>query len=113
MEDHAYIGELAAAIFYLAAGVGLLRVAFRTGLLEERILGWSLRPFDALDVPTDRGFGISAVLERSDDAHPSTVVGEARVNHVPLAPGGAGAEKHHGHCDRSECACLQTPAVQR
>jgi len=39
IEGHAYIGELAAAIFYFAASVRLLRVAFRTGALQERILG--------------------------------------------------------------------------
>ena len=45
MDDHAYLGELAAAIFYFAAGVRLLRVAFRTGLLEERILGAAFSVF--------------------------------------------------------------------
>ena len=41
MVKHAYIGELLAAIFYLAASLRLLRTAYRTRLLQERILGSS------------------------------------------------------------------------
>jgi hypothetical protein len=37
--EHAYVGELAAAVFYLAASVHLLRASLRTGLVEGRILG--------------------------------------------------------------------------
>jgi hypothetical protein len=39
MEDHAYIGELLAAIVYLTAGVRLLRLSQRTGEAPERLLG--------------------------------------------------------------------------
>jgi hypothetical protein len=39
MEDHAYIGELLAAVVYLIAGVRLLRLAQRTGEAPERLLG--------------------------------------------------------------------------
>jgi hypothetical protein len=39
MEGHAYLGEVAAAIFYLVAGVRLLRLAGRTGEVPERLLG--------------------------------------------------------------------------
>jgi len=39
MEGHAYLGELAAAIFYLVLGARLLRLASRTGELPERLLG--------------------------------------------------------------------------
>ena len=38
MEGHAYIGELAAAIFYLIVGTRLLRLASRTGETPERLL---------------------------------------------------------------------------
>ncbi len=41
MVKHAYLGELLAAIFYLAASLRLLRTAYRTRLLQERILGSS------------------------------------------------------------------------
>jgi hypothetical protein len=39
MEGHAYLGELAAAIFYLVVGARLLHLASRTGELPERLLG--------------------------------------------------------------------------
>jgi hypothetical protein len=38
MEGHAYIGELAAGIFYLIVGARLLRLASRTGETPERLL---------------------------------------------------------------------------
>jgi hypothetical protein len=41
MEDHAYIGELIAAIAYLVAGVRMLRLSLRTGESPERLLGVS------------------------------------------------------------------------
>ena len=41
MEDHAYLGELVAAIAYLTAGVRLLRLSLRTGEAPERLLGVS------------------------------------------------------------------------
>jgi hypothetical protein len=39
MEDHAYIGELLAAVVYLIAGARLLRLAQRTREAPERLLG--------------------------------------------------------------------------
>jgi hypothetical protein len=41
MEDHAYIGELVAAIAYLTVGVRMLRLSLRTGESPERLLGVS------------------------------------------------------------------------
>jgi hypothetical protein len=38
MEGHAYLGELATAIFYLLVGARLLRLASRTGEIPERLL---------------------------------------------------------------------------
>jgi hypothetical protein len=38
MEDHVYIGELAAGIFYLIVGARLARLASRTGETPERLL---------------------------------------------------------------------------
>lgn len=62
MGEHAYIGELAAAIFYLAAGLRLLRVSFRTGLIEGRLLGSA---FSA--------FGIAYLFYVAPDLEPSLV----------------------------------------
>jgi hypothetical protein len=39
MEEHAYIGELIAALIYLYAGGRLLRLSARTGEVPERLLG--------------------------------------------------------------------------
>ena len=39
MEDYAYIGELLTAIFYLALGARLLKLASRTRQVPERLLG--------------------------------------------------------------------------
>jgi len=39
MEGNAYIGETAAAFFYLVVGARLLRLASRTGEMPERLLG--------------------------------------------------------------------------
>ena len=41
MEDHAYIGELAASIIYLLAGVRLILLGIRTTEVPERLLGTS------------------------------------------------------------------------
>jgi len=39
VEDHAYVGELVAALVYLYAGTRLLRLSSRTGEVPERLLG--------------------------------------------------------------------------